>query len=131
MLGQDRYYDLSVESPYANPLDHATPIHLHCIWYKTELGVVRLSQAVSLCHAGCWCCESHVAHGQNIWGVEPGHALINLTCLTARRPQARTKGVRGHGRLMIGEQVSMIRHLLFCLYVPLDPLNLTRCNILI
>ena len=84
MLGQDRYYGLSVKGPDATPLDHATPVHLHCIWHKTGLGVVQLSQAVSLCHAGCWHYGSPVVHGQNIWGVQPGHALINLMCLTAR-----------------------------------------------
>ncbi len=53
MLGQDRYYGLSVKSPDATPLDHDTPVHLHCIWHKTGLGGVRLSQAVSLHPIGC------------------------------------------------------------------------------
>ncbi len=33
-LGQNRQHDLSVKSPDATPLDHATPIHLRCIWHN-------------------------------------------------------------------------------------------------
>ena len=34
----------------------------------------------------------HAVRGQNIWGVHPGHALVNVTCLTARWPQNADEG---------------------------------------
>ena len=56
MLAEDLHYDLSINSPDATPLDHATTVRLYCNWHKSGWGGLQLSQAVSL-HC-MWCARA-------------------------------------------------------------------------
>ena len=50
-LGQTRNHDLSLKSPDATPLDHATPVCPHRIWHKNRIrqyDCVACHRAVSL-----------------------------------------------------------------------------------